>query len=219
MRAQGHFLLVGGGALPKDIGREFIRLAGGKEAHIVVIPSASRRATPQSAAGRWRPYGVRVQVLHARNPTEAAGASLYKCLDRATGVWIGGGDQGRLAQIFAGTVLRNKLKAVLARDGVIGGTSAGASIVTGVMVRGRGEARGFGLLDRCVIDQHFTERGRYARLKRIIDKHPQKIGFGIDQSTALVISGTHFRLLGRGTVTRYAHGQRTLLQSEGRLLP
>jgi cyanophycinase len=218
--AGGHFVLVGGGILPLDSGREFVRLAGGKDARIVVIPSASLRANPEANVRRWRRIlGVSITVLHARTTREAAQADLYKCLDKATGVWMGGGDQCRLTQLFAGTVLTEKLRSVLARGGVVGGTSAGASVVTRVMVNGTGVARGFGLLDGCVIDQHFTQRKRYERLKRIIDEHPKLTGFGIDVNTALVISGKDYRVIGSGTVTRYANGRNEVLPRRGALFP
>jgi cyanophycinase len=218
--AGGHFVLVGGGILPRDIGREFVRLAGGKDARIVIIPSASLRDSPEANVRRWRQVlGASITVLHARTRKEAARAELYKCLDRATGVWIGGGDQCRLTELFAGTVLTDKLRSVLARGGVVGGTSAGASVVSRVMVNGKDEARGFGLLNGCVIDQHFTQRKRYERLKRIIDKHSKLTGFGIDANTALVISGKDYRVIGTGTVTRYAHGRKTVLPRRGPLSP
>jgi cyanophycinase len=213
-------VLVGGGLLPPDSGKEFVRLAGGKDARIVVIPSASLRANPEANVRRWQKIlGVSVTVLHARTPKEAARADLYKCLDKATGVWIGGGDQCRLTELFDGTVLADKLRSVLARGGVVGGTSAGASVVTRVMVNGKGVARGFGLLDGCVIDQHFTQRQRHERLKRIIDKHPKLTGFGIDANTALVISGKGYRVVGSGTVTRYTNGRKEVLPRRGPLFP
>jgi cyanophycinase len=181
---------------------EFVRLAGGKRARIVVIPSATPWASPRAAAARWRALGVETTVLHVRSKKEASDAKLYSCLDNATGVWIGGGDQGLLANLFAGTPLSEKLKAILARGGAVGGFSAGASIVTKVMVLGRGESEGFGLLEDLIIDQHFTQRKRLDRLNRLIDKHPNMVGYGIDESTALVISEGVVRVLGDGAVTR-----------------
>src|SRR5205807_2533054 len=103
-------------------------------------------------------------------------------------VWIGGGKQSRLMYLFAGTPLAAKLRAVLARGGVVGGTSAGASVVSRVMVIGSGEGRGLGLLDRLIIDQHFSQRHRLERLKRLIEKYPDQVGYGIDERTALEIS-------------------------------
>src|SRR6185369_1772066 len=186
VEAKGHFVLVGGGGLGPDICQEFVRLAGGKDAKIVVIPSASGYARPSRCASLWQAYGARVAVLHAANRNAAADAKLYHCIDRATGVWIGGGNQGRLMYLFEGTPLADKLKALLARGGVIGGTSAGASVVTSVMVWGRGEGRGLGLLDKYIVDQHFSQRGRYGRLKRLVERHGEMVGFGIDERTALI---------------------------------
>jgi cyanophycinase len=141
-------------------------------------------------------------VLHVKTRKEATDRKLYECLDNATGVWFGGGDQGLLADLFDGTPLVGKLKAILTRGGAVGGFSAGASVVTKVMVLGRGESEGFGLLDDLIVDQHFTQRKRLDRLKKLIDKHPTLVGYGIDESTALVISEGVIRVMGQGAVTR-----------------
>jgi cyanophycinase len=211
---KGHFLLVGGGGVGPEIRREFVRLAGGKDARLVVIPSASRYARPEPAAAVWRSYCARVAVLHAPDRRAAADPKLYACLDQATGVWISGGKQSRLVYLFAGTPLADKLKAVLSRGGVVGGTSAGASVVTQIMVLRSGEGRGLGLLDGLIIDQHFTQRRRLERLKRLIEKHKDKTGYGIDEGTALIISGDSVRVIGPGTVTRFqAKGAPSVLRA------
>jgi cyanophycinase len=181
---------------------EFLRLAGGKKARIVVIPSATPWASGRAASNRWRALGAETSVLHVKSKQEAADPKLYTSLDNATGVWFGGGDQGLLADLFAGTPLVEKLKAILTRGGAVGGFSAGASVVTKVMVRGRGESEGFGLLEDLIIDQHFTQRKRLGRLERLIDKHPKMVGYGIDESTALILSEGVIRVLGDGAVTR-----------------
>jgi cyanophycinase len=211
---KGHFVLVGGGRYGADVREEFLRLAGGKAARIVVIPSASNRATPQGTEARWRSYGVKVTVLHAADHRAAINPRLYDCLNRATAVWIGGGKQSRLMAIFRGTPLAAKLRAVLARGGVVAGTSAGASVMSDIMVVGRSESRGLGLLASFIIDQHFDRRHREERLKKLIQKHADKIGYGIDERTALVISGDSVRVVGPGKVTRYrADGTRTVLEA------
>src|SRR5437016_6101379 len=147
---KGQFVLVGGGRTGVEIRGEFIRLAGGKNACIVVIPSASDDPRPASAGSPWRSYSASVTVLHVTDRAAAAEAKLYACLDQATGVWIGGGRQSHFMHLFAGTPLAGKLKAVLSRGGVIGWTSAGAAVVSGVMVLGTSESRGLGLLAGCI---------------------------------------------------------------------
>jgi cyanophycinase len=211
---KGHFLLVGGGKVGPEVRREFIRLAGGKNARIVVIPSASNTARPAAAAAVWQGFHTRVAVLHAGDRQAAADPHLYSCLDRATGVWIGGGKQSRLVYLFGETPLADKLRAVLARGGVVGGTSAGASVVTRVMVLRNAEGHGLGLLEDYIIDQHFSQRHRLARLKKLIEKYKDKTGYGIDEGTALVISGDSVKVIGPGTVTRYqASGATAVLRA------
>lgn len=211
---KGHFVLVGGGGTGSEIRGEFVRLAGGKDARIVIIPSASDDPGPATAGSLWRSYRVPVSVLHATDRSAAADAKLYACLDQATGVWIGGGRQSYFMHLFSGTPLADKLKTVLARGGVVGGTSAGASVVTGVMVLGASEGRGLGLLEGFIVDQHFSERHRLPRLKRLIEKYADKVGYGIDENTALVLSGGSIKVLGAGTVTRYrANGETAVLRA------
>lgn len=199
---KGHFVLVGGGNISREMSEEFVRLAGGKRARIVVIPSATPWASPRAATARWLALGAETTAIHVTTKKEASDPKLYTCLNDATGVWMGGGDQGLLADLFAGTPLSDKLRAVLTRGGVVGGFSAGASVVTKVMVLGRGESQGFGLLEDLIIDQHFSQRRRLDRLRRLVDKHPDKIGYGIDESTALIISEGLVRVIGDGAVTR-----------------
>ena len=200
---KGCFVLVGGGGTDADIRSEFVRLAGGNKARIIVIPSASAVARPEKATAMWRSYQVAVTVLHAPDRTAASEAKLYDCLDRATGVWIGGGKQSRLMYLFGGTPLAHKLQALLARGGVVGGTSAGAAVMSSVMVLRSGESRGLGLLDHCIIDTHFSQRKRSARLCKLLEKHKGPTGYGIDEKTALVLSGQSIKIIGIGKVTRY----------------
>jgi cyanophycinase len=200
----GSFVLVGGGTLPDSIRQCFLGLAGGKNAHIVVIPSASALAdAPVQSYAFWKTADVKsVRVLHTTNRSEADDPRFYGLLRGATGVWISGGDQSRLAAIYGGTRVERELVNVIKRGGVVGGTSAGASIVSEVMMADAGKAgKGFGLLLNAVIDQHFTKRGRLPRLLAVLQSHQGQMGIGIDEETAVVIQGGEVTVLGHKTVT------------------
>jgi cyanophycinase len=123
-------------------------------------------------------------------------------LRQATGVWISGGDQSRLTALYGGTRVERELAKVLRRGGVVGGTSAGASVVSAVMMAGEGKTgQGFGLLADAIVDQHFSNRHRLPRLLGILKTHPGQLGIGIDEQTAVVIRGKEVTVLGNATVT------------------
>lgn len=203
----GHLLLVGGGSLPDDVVKRFVELAGGRSARLVVIPTASERADAPDAAQRylptWLERGVgHAVLLHTRDREEADREDFTAPLRDATAVWIGGGAQGRIADAYAGTRVESELLALLARGGVVGGTSAGAACASPMMiVRGRDPAetgRGLDLLRGVVVDQHFAQRERQARLADVLVRHPGLFGIGIDESTAIEVHERTVRVLGRG---------------------
>ena len=191
----GTLLVCGGGRLPESVRARFVQLAGGPAARIVVIPTAgewSDRPGVEHAADSWRALGVRsARVLHTRNRAVADSPAFVAALREATGVWIGGGHQTRLADAYGGTAVETALHDLLARGGVVGGTSAGAGIMSRLMiVKGRGEAvvsRGFGLVSDVVIDQHFLRRNRVRRLLGVLATHPGHVGLGVDEATALEV--------------------------------
>jgi cyanophycinase len=138
----------------------------------------------------WRDFDLAsLTILTADSHEQADRPEFTTSLDSATGVWISGGTQNYLAERYVDSRVERELQKLLERGGVIGGTSAGASIMTRLMIlEGRQAAtlaRGLDLLPDAVIDQHFMKRNRLARLRGVLEKHPQLIGFGIDESTAL----------------------------------
>jgi cyanophycinase len=200
-RAGGTLMLCGGGRLPDEILDRFVELAGGRRARIVVIPTAN--PAPEEAAGRavelWRARRVgAVHVLHTRSRATADDPDFVRPLTEATGVWLVGGRQSRLAEVYVETAVERQLKAVLDRGGVVAGTSAGASAMTRVMIAGgRTEpslGRGLDLVPGAVVDQHFLRRNRTKRLFAALARHDDLIGFGIDEGTALVIHGPGHQL-------------------------
>jgi cyanophycinase len=202
----GTLVIVGGGMLPDAIRDRFLQLAGGKKARLVVIPTASGRSDRLMRAYRyWKVQGAAsVDMLDTSSRARANDPEFVKPLREATGVWMGGGDQSRLVGVYRGTAVERELQKVLARGGVIGGTSAGASVMSSVMILGGNPlpkvGTGFGFLSGVVIDQHFQNRKRLNRLLNVLTAHPECLGLGIDEQTAVVVRGRTLTVLGNANV-------------------
>lgn len=204
----GSLVICGGGELPPAIHQEFLQLAGGSRARIVVIPTATERADSREYIKSLRKDWPGATVLHTRDRKTANDPAFVASLRDATGVWITGGDQVRLTDAYLHTAVHHELLNLLERGGVIGGTSAGAAVMSGLMIRG-GETvaetgNGFGFLNGIVIDQHFVRRNRVGRLVGVVDYYPNLLGLGIDEETALVVRGDDLKVLGNSTVTVYS---------------
>jgi cyanophycinase len=209
-----------------EIMERFLALAGGRDARIVIMPGAGTEESFPSDWGGSRTFrdaGVKsVTVLHTRSREEANSERFVAPLREATGVWIPGGRQWRLADTFLGTRTLRELHALLARGGVIGGTSAGASIQASYMVRGAvegntvmmapGHEEGFGFLRDAAVDQHLTARNRQEDMLQVVGRHSRLLGIGLDESTAIVVRGDRAEVIGSGRVafynTRDANGMR-----------
>lgn len=222
----GHLLIVGGGPIPPEFSRRFVELAGGPgKARIVVFPMASGDADAGiEMTGDFEKLGAsaeRIVLDHVQADTEEA----VKRLDGVTGIWFGGGDQAKLTAALAGTRVEAAMHKLLAAGAVIGGTSAGAAVMTTPMLTGEerhvGGLRppadpksplaaymtvarddvetvpGFGFLPGAVVDQHFIRRRRSNRLLSVVLEHPQLVGVGIDESTAVEVGPDgRWRVLG-----------------------
>src|SRR5690606_10357767 len=135
----GTRLVGGGGRLPDAAYARFLELAGGPRARIVLIPTASATADDpkqvEATLARWRTDhpGIEISALHTRDRAQADDPEFCAPLRAATGVWLGGGAQERLAAAYVGTRVEQELHALLARGGVVGGTSAGAAVQTRTM--------------------------------------------------------------------------------------
>lgn len=204
----GTLLIAGGGHLPNMIRRRFIELAGGKRAKLVIVPAhAVEPFELIQYREDWLDFEVEsVNVLHADSRTQADDPEFSRVLDTATGVWLSGGQQTWLAAWYGRTCVEQKLKDVLARNGVIGGTSAGAAVMSRVMIAGGRRqpvmGTGFDLIPGAIIDQHFVKRNRMHRLQTAIEQHPGLIGFGIDEGTALqyAVTSGRFSVVGQSCV-------------------
>lgn len=196
----GALIISGGGRLPPEIRQRFVELAGGAAARIVVIP-AFAADEPQQAGLRdvWQPFGVtNVRVLQADSREDADRLEFSEPIKSATGVWLSGGQQEWLATRYAGSRVEAELQQLVKRGGVIGGSSAGAAVMSKVMIeQGLDTATlgtGLDLFPGAVIDQHFLKRSRLNRLLRVLETQPELIGFGIDEGTALVVQVSKGRL-------------------------
>jgi len=211
----GRLVIVGGGEdRPGEILREFVRLAGGRESRIVLMTTASEEHE------RWeRAYSEAFGQLGAGDvrcprvdlPGDAASDETLRLLDEATGVFFSGGSQKRLVDLLRGTKLHATLHDRLGDGLVIGGTSAGASMMAEVMLlEGESEESprasgielgpGMGFLPGAIIDQHFAQRGRIGRLLAALARRPEELGIGIDENTAMIVSQGRFEVIGRGSV-------------------
>jgi cyanophycinase len=206
--AAGSLVIVGGGTLPDAVRDRFLELAGGKKARLVIIPTASEldhNNKEFSSYEYWKKQPTEsVTLMHTLDRDKANESAFVKPLTEATGVWLGGGDQERLTAAYHGTAVEKELRKVMARGGVIGGTSAGASAMSSLMiVSGNPDARvgpGFGLLEGVVIDQHFHNRNRLKRLQGVLNKHTDYRGVGIDEETAVVVKGHTGTVMGNANV-------------------
>ncbi|MEM9822026.1 MAG: cyanophycinase [Bacteroidota bacterium] len=212
--SNGSLLIVGGGQLSEDILLKFIELAGGPTAPMVVIPTAAGwRNYSQEQGDFLRRLGAeKVTVLHTDDPQVADTDAFIAPLLEAKGVWFTGGRQWRLVDAYANTQAEQMFWNVLERGGVIGGSSAGATIQGSYLARGDtrhnqimmgDHEAGFGFLKNTAIDQHVLARNRQFDLFQILEKRPELLGIGIDENTAMVVKGDQFEVIGASYVLVY----------------
>ncbi|MFI5229448.1 MAG: cyanophycinase [Gemmatimonadales bacterium] len=223
--AHGTVIVVGGGAMGPEIYSRFIAAAGGPDALIVDVPTAGGDSVySQNAPGTrgWKRAGAKhVVVLHTTDRKLADTDSLAKILAHAGGVWFEGGRQFHLVDSYAGTKTEQAFHDVLARGGVIGGSSAGASILGDFLVRGApsndnfimdspGYEKGFAFLRGVGIDQHVVARERLADLAdSIMPKYPKLLGMSEDEGTAWVVQGDTATIIGRDKAFVYGGSDTT----------
>lgn len=200
----GSLVICGGGDVPDSVMLRFIELAGGPAARIVFIPTAAEGADSDEADEDllfFRQQDLAsLSVLHTRNRQVANHPDFVQPLHSATGVWLAGGCQRLLADVYQDTKVDQALQKLFQRGGTIGGISAGAAVMSPVMIRGGHRepetGPGFGLLPGTVIDQHFLKRGRQDRLLRVLASNPGLVGIGIDEGAALIVQGSHLSVMG-----------------------
>jgi cyanophycinase len=213
------YLVVIGGAEDKTgdcvILRRFMKLAGGREARIAVLSTAS---TDPGAGKQYRDifadFGAQeVRVLAVQTREEANQKTYARFFEDYDGIFFTGGDQLRITGILGGSVLGDSLRRAHRSGAVIAGTSAGASVMSETMLVGGADdatakkdiirmAPGMGLLPNVVVDQHFAQRGRIGRLLAAVAHNPNILGAGLDEDTALVVNpADECEVVGSGSVT------------------
>ena len=214
----GALVIVGGAMRDQAIVERFLNLAGGTDAPIVVIPTAGGSDEYDQYWGGLRQFkavgATDLTVLHTTDRAVANSDEFIAPLKNARGVWFSGGRQWRLADSYLDTRVHEELWALLERGGVIGGSSAGATIQGSYLARGDTRTNtimmgdhevGMGFLKNSAIDQHVLRRNRQFDLIEIIEAHPELLGIGIDENTAIVVQGNRFEVMGQGYVAIYDH--------------
>jgi cyanophycinase len=206
---RGAVIVAGGGRLDPSIYQRFVKLAGGPDARIVLIPTAGSEDGSHdgwTAAEGLLAAGARhLEILHTRSRSVADLEAFVAPLEQATGVWISGGRQWRLVDVYLNTETHEELTALLDRGGIIGGNSAGASALASFLLRGGdandeiiadGRSEGFGFLRNTAVDQHLLERGRENEMFEVLKREPQLLGIGLNEGSAIVVTGDLAHVLG-----------------------
>ncbi len=220
---KGHLFIIGGGKRSPEMMKQFVELAGGPEkARIVVFPMASGIADTvgieQTAS--FRELGAKNSEFMILRHDQADSIEYVNRLTGVTGIFFSGGDQSRLTKALAGTAVLRKIKELYTAGAVIGGTSAGAAVMSAMMITGKEllhrdtvnaytaikahnieTVEGFGFISNAIVDQHFIKRKRHNRLLSLVLEHPQLIGIGIDEATAIIVNPDEtFTVIGDATV-------------------
>jgi len=216
---RGNLVIIGGAEdkrADKAILKEVIRLSGGKDSRVALITTAT--SSPEEAGQEYkRLFGElgagSVVTINITDRETANNLEGLKILEDATCIFFVGGDQLRISSILGGTEVHRLLKQAYKNGGVIAGTSAGASMMSEIMVvEGKDDeaprkctlkmAPGMGLLEGVIIDQHFNQRGRIGRLLAAVAQNPNVLGIGIDEDTAMIVNKElEFSVEGSGVVT------------------
>lgn len=215
----GTLLIVGGGGSPKGLMDRFIELAGGTQnARLVYVPCSedTQVSSSQSMVNLWKRMGVKhATFIHTKDRQKANSDEEFMApLKQATGIFFGGGRQWNFADSYYGTRTHQLMKDVLKRNGVIAGSSAGASIQARYLARATPignfdimapgyERGGLGFLGGVAIDQHFSQRRRQKDMVQLMETHPQLLGIGIDEATAIEVSQSQAKISGKGRVYFY----------------
>jgi len=221
--AKGSLVIVGGGGTDgTGIVEKFIELAGGPEAKLIVVPTAGgnrgddgsiRQYKEEERIASWVRRGLKnVKMLHTHDPKVADTPEFVKDLREANAVWFDGGRQWNIVDSYANTLAYKEFHKVLERGGVIGGSSAGATIQGEYLVRGDtsgpnvmmtaepNHQEAFKFLRKVAIDQHINARNRWDDLIPVIQKYPKMLGIGLSEGTAIIVKGDTFEVMGKWKV-------------------
>jgi cyanophycinase len=206
-------VVLAGGSFIDPMGEEFVRLAGGAKARVVLIPTAygpTEEEGVEQFHELWSKYKpASFVILHTRDRAVANDPEFVKPLKSATAVWFLGGVQTRLLDTYENTLLHREVRHVFERGGVVGGNCAGAMALGETMIvcgedglfNDDVEVRpGLAIVPKMVADSHSLERNRIERLRGVIEEHHDHFGIGIDSSTAVVIERGKLRVIGKSYV-------------------
>ena len=203
----GPLVIVGGGGTPVAVNQHFVKLAGGEAARIAVLPQASSRANRgQSSVKMFSELGAKAFIVELKNPK-----AVRERLDEATAIWFSGGSQAALYKALEKAGLVKYIRERHARGLPIAGTSAGAAVMSTVMIPRMPDkpslragntptTPGLGLAPGLIIDQHFIARRRLNRLLSAVLDHPGHLGVGIGEATAIIVRGKRFTVMGENSV-------------------
>ncbi len=208
---KGKLVIVGGGGTTDEIIARALQLAGGKDAHMLVVPQAAEDDKKSGADSKqfWAERGAtHIDIL---DPTDEKAA--LALVAQADFIWMGGGDQVRLMEHLAKTAIPAAMRKRYQDGAVVGGTSAGAAVISSVMLIGGDKADltsvrsggtettdGLGFWPQAIVDQHFVKRQRFTRLLACVLDHPELVGVGIDEKTAVIVDGSRCEVIGDSTV-------------------
>jgi cyanophycinase len=217
--AKGTLVIVGGGSTDgTGIMETFINLAGGPDAKFVILPTAGGNKTTdgqikvyneETVVANWKKRGLKnVRMVHTHDPKIADTEEFIQPLREANAVWFVGGRQWNIVDSYMNTAAYREFHKVLERGGVIGGSSAGATIQGDYLVRGAiagsqimmtpepEHEHGFSFLRKTAIDQHINARNRWDDLIPVIKKYPNLLGIGLSEGTAIIVKGDRFEVIG-----------------------
>ena len=238
-QAKGKLVIIGGVQTP-EIEKKYVELAGGAEARIIIIPNAGSdpKECSEEVQVIFNKLGAKADYLLFTRQTADAEENLKK-MEWANAVFFLGGDQSDLTRDMLGTKLLDKVFDIYKKGGVVGGSSAGAAVMSEVMITGnelinkdttvsfinieKGNVetkQGFGFLKTVIIDQHFLKRKRHNRTISTLIEHPNLIGVAIDESTSIIVNPDDtFEVLGTNQVLVYdpTHGADIRDNGKGRL--
>ena len=208
------WLVIEGGSYPVNpvVAAKFRELVGGADAKVLLVPTAmaDSETNAELNASAAKDLGLRnYEILNTHDRQEANSEAFASRIRQARGVWFGGGRPGRLAEAYLGTRTQRELESLYKRGGVIGGSSAGAMILSSFLVRGgvtnedfrnlisKTNRAGFGLLPNAAIDVHVNQRPNgESAMAEIVAAYPGVLGIGVDAGTAIVVHGNQFEVIG-----------------------
>jgi len=219
---KGTVIAVGGGSMGPRIYEAFIAAAGGPDALILDVPNNGigkpMTTAPDSAGDGFRKHGARnVKVLFTQSREVADSDAFVAIIKQAKGIWFDGGRQFRVMEAYGGTKTERAFADVLARGGVIGGSSAGMAVLGDFLVRGApsednyimdypGFEKGLGYLRNTATDMHVVARERLPDLTSVTARYPKVLGISADEGTAWVVRGDVGRIIGRSKAFVYSRG-------------